>query len=50
MSGQLPIDCETKKIPLTILEQTNLVFKDIETILHEANSDKNHVFLMVISI
>ena len=50
LSGQLPIDRETKKIPTTISEQTNLVLKNIETILHEANSDKNHVFLVEMSI
>ena len=50
LSGQLPIDRETKKIPTTISEQTNLVLKNIETILHEANSDKNHVFLVRIYI
>ncbi|WP_282630622.1 RidA family protein [Empedobacter sedimenti] len=50
LSGQLPIDRETKKIPSTISEQTELVLKNIETILHEANSDKNHVLQVRIYI
>ncbi len=50
LSGQLPIDRETKKIPTTISEQTNLVLTNIETILHEANSDKNHVLQVRIYI
>lgn len=50
LSGQLPIERETKKIPSTISEQTNLVLKNIETILHEANSDKNHVLQVRIYI
>ena len=50
LSGQLPIDRETKKIPTTISAQTNLVLKNIETILHEANSDKNHILQVRIYI
>ncbi|MGV0977861.1 RidA family protein [Empedobacter falsenii] len=50
LSGQLPIDRKTKKIPTTISEQTILVLKNIETILHEANSDKNYVLQVRIYI
>ena len=50
LSGQLPIDRKTKTIPPTITEQTNLVLQNIETILHEANSDKNHVLQVRIYI
>ena len=50
LSGQLPIDCETKEMPTSISEQTNLVLKNIETILHQANSDKNHILQVRIYI
>ena len=43
LSGQLPIDRETKTIPPTIEEQTDLVFKNVETILKEAGSNKKNV-------
>tara|TARA_B110001450_G_scaffold245965_1_gene259567 strand:+ start:514 stop:891 length:378 start_codon:yes stop_codon:yes gene_type:complete len=43
LSGQLPIDPLTKQIPETIEAQTDLVFKNVETILLAANSDKNKV-------
>ena len=43
LSGQLPIDRETKTIPTSIEEQTDLVLKNIETILKEAGSNKKNV-------
>ena len=43
LSGQLPIDRGTKTIPPTIEEQTDLVFKNVETILKEAGSNKKNV-------
>lgn len=43
LSGQLPIDIETKSIPISIEEQTKLVFKNAETILKEAGSNKNKI-------
>jgi len=43
LSGQLPINIETKSIPVSIEEQTKLVFKNAETILKEAGSNKNKI-------
>ncbi len=43
LSGQLPIDQNTKIIPESIEEQTDLVLKNIETILIESGSSKNHI-------
>ena len=43
LSGQLPIDQETKTIPETIEEQTDLVLKNVETILQAAGSNKQNV-------
>ena len=43
LSGQLPIDQKTKNIPSLIEEQTDLVLKNIERILAEAGSSKNHI-------
>ena len=43
LSGQLPIDQNTKSIPTSIEEQTDLVLKNIENILIEAGSSKNHI-------
>ena len=50
ISGQLPINQETKKIPKSIEDQTDLVLKKIETILNEANSSKNNVLKVRIYI
>lgn len=50
ISGQLPINQETKKIPKSIEDQTDLVLKKIETILNEANSSKNNVLTVRIYI
>lgn len=36
ISGQIPVDPQTGKIPETIEEQTEQVFKNIEAILNEA--------------
>lgn len=43
LSGQLPIDQASKKIPNSIEDQTDLVLKNIETILNEAGSSKDNV-------
>lgn len=43
LSGQLPINKDTKNIPKTIEEQTDLVLTNVETILKEAGSNKNNV-------
>ncbi len=43
LSGQLPINQNSKTIPTSIEEQTDLVLKNIETILNEAGSSKNKV-------
>lgn len=50
ISGQLPINQETKKIPKSIEGQTDLVLKKVETILNEANSKKNNVLTVRIYI
>ncbi len=36
ISGQIPVNPETGKVPETIIEQTEQVFKNIEAILTEA--------------
>jgi reactive intermediate/imine deaminase len=43
LSGQLPIDKETKRIPPTIEAQTILTLKNVETILNAAGSNKNNI-------
>ncbi|MDG2342807.1 MAG: RidA family protein [Cytophagales bacterium] len=43
LSGQLPIDQETREVPKTIEEQTDLVLQKVENILNEAKSSKNSV-------
>lgn len=43
LSGQLPVDQITKTIPTTIEAQSDLVLKNVETILKEAGSSKNKV-------
>ncbi|MFQ3341256.1 MAG: 2-iminobutanoate/2-iminopropanoate deaminase [Flavobacteriaceae bacterium] len=40
LSGQLPIENDTKTIPPSIEGQTNLVLSNIENILREAGSSK----------
>ena len=50
LSGQLPIDQKTKSIPSSIEAQTDLVLKNIETILTEAGSSKNKVLQVRIYI
>ena len=42
LSGQLPIH-QDRSIPVSIEEQTDLVLKNIESILIEAGSSKNNV-------
>ena len=39
ISGQIPVNPETGKVPETIKEQTEQVFKNIEAILTEAGSE-----------
>ena len=43
LSGQLPINQNSKTTPKSIEEQTDLVLKNIETLLNEAGSSKNKV-------
>ena len=50
LSGQLPINLNSKTIPISIEEQTDLVLKNIETILNEAGSSKNKVLQVRIYI
>jgi 2-iminobutanoate/2-iminopropanoate deaminase len=50
LSGQLPRDHETKIIPESIEEQTKQALANVETILNEADSSKNHVLQMRIYI
>lgn len=50
LSGQLPIDPQTREIPSTIKEQTDLVFNNVELILKEAGSSKSKVLQVRIYI
>ena len=50
LSGQLPINLNSKTIPISIEEQTDLVLKNIDTILNEARSSKNKVLQVRIYI
>ena len=50
LSGQLPIDQKSKTIPSSIEEQTDLVLKNVESILTEAGSSKNHILQVRIYI
>ena len=50
LSGQLPIHQDTKAIPESIDEQTDLVLNNIESILIEAGSAKNQVLQVRIYI
>lgn len=50
LSGQLPIDPDTKKIPKTIEEQADLALKNAEKILIEAGSSKNKVLRVQVFI
>jgi len=50
LSGQLPINQNSKTTPKSIEEQTDLVLKNIETILNEAGSSKNKVLQVRIYI
>ena len=50
LSGQLPIDPVTKKIPESVEEQTRVVLSKIELLLNEAGSGKNQVIQMRIYI
>ena len=43
LSGQLPINQNSKITPKSIEEQTDLVLKNMEAILNEAGSSKNNV-------
>ena len=50
LSGQLPIGNDTRIIPSTIEEQTNLVLNNTENILKEAGSSKMDVIQVRIYI
>lgn len=43
LSGQLPLDPETRQMPVGIVKQTEQVLKNVERILHEAGSSKEKV-------
>jgi 2-iminobutanoate/2-iminopropanoate deaminase len=43
LSGQLPLEFETKQMPKTIEEQTDLVLSNTEYILEKSNSCKNNI-------
>ncbi|WP_347924115.1 Rid family detoxifying hydrolase [Pontimicrobium sp. SW4] len=43
LSGQIPIDPATGKVPNTIEKQTFLLLQNIEKTLKEAGSDKNRI-------
>jgi len=46
LSGQLPIDPVSKHIPANIEDQTRQVLANIEFLLIESGSSKNHVLQM----
>ena len=46
LSGQLPIDPVSKQIPDSIDDQTRLVLSNIDLLLSESGSSKNHVLQM----
>ena len=51
ISGQLPWNYETGKVETGAIElQTELALRNVETILHAANSDLNHVLQMTIYV
>ncbi|MBC8315829.1 MAG: RidA family protein [Bacteroidales bacterium] len=50
LSGQLPVDPETKTIPETIEEQSSLVLSKIAQLLTEAGSSKQQVLQMRVYI
>ena len=51
VSGQLPWNYETGKVETGAIElQTELALRNVETILHAANSDLNHVLQMTIYV
>ena len=50
LSGQLPIDPVTRKIPESIEEQADLALKNAEKILIEAGSSKNQVLRVQVYI
>ncbi len=43
LSGQLPIDPESRAIPVTIEQQTDLALENVEKVLKAAGSEKNNV-------
>jgi reactive intermediate/imine deaminase len=50
LSGQLPINPETKEIPETIEEQADQALRNVELILNEAGSSKRQVLQMRVYI
>ena len=50
LSGQLPLNQISRAIPATVEEQTDLVLKNVESILKEAGSSKNEVLQVRIYI
>lgn len=50
LSGQLPIDRYTKEIPDTVAAQTLLILNNIESLLLDIGSDKQHIIQVRIYI
>lgn len=51
VSGQLPMDLKTREpFAGAIEEQTELALRNVETVLHEAGSDLDHVLQMTIYV
>ena len=51
VSGQLPINFATGEVETGAIQmQTELVLRNVEAILHAANSDLNHVLQMTIYV
>ena len=46
ISGQLPFEPGTREMPEGITRQTKLVLDNIEVLLREAGSNKNHIIQM----
>lgn len=46
ISGQVPLDPETNRVPLTIGEQTLMVLSKIDLLLNESGSSRNNVIQM----
>ncbi len=50
LSGQVPVDPVSQKVPESIEEQTDLVLQKVEQIINESGSSKNHILQMRVYI